>query len=59
LIENKKLRADELSSLGNTPMDGQWRMILQSYTALVYGVGSVSDPEQLKLMSGVSLYPWV
>ena len=36
-----------------------WAMILQSYSYIVYGIGNVSEPKDLKLVTGVSLFPWL
>jgi hypothetical protein len=59
LIENKKLDQGELSGLNTAQVDEQWGLILQSYTALVYGCGSLCDIRALKMLNGVSLYPWI
>lgn len=59
MIENKKLSQADLSNLNTSEIDSQWNLILQSYTAVVYGLGEVCDPKQLKMLDGVSLYPWI
>ena len=40
-------------------VDGIWNQYLQSYTAVVYGEGSVTNPQSLKSITGVSLFPWL
>lgn len=59
MIENKKLNASQLNSLNTSEVDIQWRLILQSYTAAVYGLGQVCPINDLKMLTGISLSPWI
>lgn len=59
MIENKKLNASQLNSLNTSEVDTQWRLILQSYTAAVYGLGQVCPINDLKMLTGISLSPWI
>lgn len=59
MIENKKLDADQLSSLNTSEVDQQWSLIIQSYASVIYGIGEVCNPLDLKMQSGISLYPWI
>lgn len=40
-------------------VDNIWAQYLQSYKFIVYGYGNITDPQGLKLVTGVSLYPWL
>lgn len=59
MIENKKLDASQLNSLNTSEVDTQWRLILQSYTAVGYGLGQVCPITDLKMLMGISLCPWI
>lgn len=59
LIENKKIPGDMLGGLNLSGIDRQWALILESYTSFIYGVGQICDLGQLKMLNGVSLYPWI
>ena len=59
LIQNKKIPAQSLGSLNISNIDSQWNLILQSYTAFVYGIGEICSINQLKMLNGVSLSPWI
>jgi hypothetical protein len=48
-----------LGSINTSDIDKQWGFILQSYAAVVYGLGEVCDIQNLKMLNGVSLYPWI
>lgn len=59
LIENKRLNINQIAQINTTLVDNVWAQYLESYKALVYGVGSVTNPQYLKSITGVSLYPWL
>jgi len=40
-------------------VDENWSNILQSYSFIVYGVGQVTDSQNIKVVAGLSLYPWL
>ena len=40
-------------------MPAVWSPYLKSYGALVYGVGELAHPQELRLVIGVSLFPWL
>jgi hypothetical protein len=48
-----------LEAINTSQIDKQWGLILQSYTAVVYGLGEVCEIQNLKMLNGVSLYPWI
>jgi hypothetical protein len=59
LIENKRLSLNDIGQLNTSLVDGIWAQYLQSYKAVVYGEGTVTSPQNLKTITGVSLYPWL
>lgn len=59
MIENKKLDQGQLAALNTSEVDTQWELIIQSYAFVVYGMGSICDTRDLKMQSGISLYPWI
>ena len=59
LIENKRLNPGQIAQINTSLVDNVWAQYLESYKALVYGVGSVTNPQYLKSITGVSLYPWL
>lgn len=59
LIENKRLALNDIGKLDTSLVDGIWVQYLQSYKSIVYGEGAVTNPQNLKSITGVSLYPWL
>jgi hypothetical protein len=61
LIENKLIRPEQLASLNTSEVDSSWSPTLQSYLALVYGIGELAATETAvrSVPNGVSLYPWI
>lgn len=59
MIENKKLNQSQLNNLNTSEIDVQWKLILQSYTSVAYGIGQVCPVSDLKMLTGISLLPWI
>ena len=45
--------------LPTNQIDQQWRLILQSYTSFIYGVGEICNCSDTKAFTGISLFPWI
>lgn len=59
LIENQRISAQELGSLDTSQVNQIWSPYLSSYSAMVYGIGSLCNPRDVKSIVGVSLFPWL
>ena len=59
MIENQKVPPGDLASLDTSQVPAVWSPYLKSYCALVYGVGELAHPQELRLITGVSLFPWL
>jgi hypothetical protein len=59
LIENKRLAPNEITQLNTSLVDSIWAQYLESYKAIVYGSGTATNTQNLKIITGVSLYPWL
>ncbi len=59
LIENKRLDLNQVTQLDTNLVDNNWAQYLSSYTTIVYGSGIVNSCQNLKAITGVSLYPWL
>lgn len=62
LIENKLIQPEQLANLNLVEVDAAtWSPTLQSYLALVYGIGELAATQNAirHVPNGVSLYPWI
>lgn len=59
LIENQRISAQELGCLDTSQVNQIWSPYLSSYSAVVYGIGSLCNPQDVKSIVGVSLFPWL
>lgn len=60
LIENKRIENPVLlTSLDLGNLDQLWVNILQSYVYVCYQIGSVCDTGNIRVVPGLSLYPWL
>ena len=59
MIENQKIPPADLTSLDTSQVGSVWNPYLKSYCSLMFGVGELVHPKELKLIVGLSLYPWL
>jgi hypothetical protein len=59
LIENRRLSQQELNCIDTSQVDMIWTPYLSSYSCMVYDVGNLSNPSEIRSILGVSLFPWL
>ena len=59
LIENRRISAEELGGLNTSSVNELWSTYLSAYSWVVFNIGGLSDPQAVRGIVGVSLFPWL